>query len=145
MLFRSKVWSLLENRKKLLSALSNTQEINILPTNQHDELINKITEYIDANFSKTELDINQIVNDVGINRVQLWKKFKSTTGKNITDYILEVRMKHAKKLLTSGNYRISEIAYDIGFSSPSYFTKCFTNFYGISPKDFLKKQGSNNL
>ena len=70
---------------------------------------------------------------MGISRAQLYRKIKSITGISPNDIIREARMKRADRLLETTDKSVSEIAYEVGFSSPSYFTKCYREFFGRTP------------
>ena len=70
---------------------------------------------------------------MGISRAQLYRKIKTMTGISPNDIIREARLKRADRLLETTDKSISEIAYEVGFSSPSYFTKCYREFFGRTP------------
>lgn len=74
-----------------------------------------------------------MASDMSLSRVQLYRKVKALTGRTPVDIIRLSRLNRAKVLLAQGNKNISEVAYDVGFSSPSYFTKCFKEEYGMLP------------
>jgi len=138
-LFKTK--AILENRKKLLSVSEDTskEKVFLLPDSQEDLVMKRIVEVINENFKDSEFDVNVVAVKIGISRAQLWRKFKSTTGTNISDYILELRMKLALEMLNTGKYRTSEIAYDVGYTTPAYFTKCFVSYFGESPKEYVDR------
>ena len=70
---------------------------------------------------------------MGISRAQLYRKIKTMPGITPNDIIREARLKRADRLLETTDKSISEIAYEVGFSSPSYFTKCYREFFGRTP------------
>jgi len=91
-----------------------------------------ILEHIeDENFGVTEL-----VFELGLSKSQVLRKVKSASGKTISEFIKEVRLKEAYKLLRETELTASEISYRVGFNSPSYFNKCFHDFYGCTPGNF---------
>lgn len=74
---------------------------------------------------------------------KIQKLFKHIFGKSIYQYILSIRMEHAKNLLQSGNYSVSEVGFQVGYSNLSHFSKMFYKHYGIKPGKFLTSQYSN--
>ncbi|WNR46288.1 response regulator [Paenibacillus roseipurpureus] len=93
-------------------------------------------DYIEANYGDTELQLDQIAQQVYINPSYLRAVFKKEIGMTVTDYVTHVRMHKAKELLGKGNIRLSDIAEQIGVSDPSYFSKSFKKFFGYSPSEY---------
>jgi len=85
------------------------------------------------NLGNSELSVETISKEMGISRAQLYRKIKTMTGISPNDIIREARLKRADRLLETTDKSISEIAYEVGFSSPSYFTKCYREFFGRTP------------
>lgn len=131
------VKALLENRKKVTSKRQENKAQFKLPESYDDVLIKRVLAYIQENFCNSNIDINQVSENVGISRSQLWRKFKATVGYNPSEYLTHLRMQKAKEMLVTGKYKISEVAYDVGFTNPPYFTKCFFQYYGVTPRDFV--------
>ena len=77
---------------------------------------------------------------MAVSRSSLQRKLKGLLGATPNDYIKLIRLKTAAQMLQSGSYRINEVCYMVGFSSLSYFTRCFTSQFGIRPKDYINKQ-----
>ena len=88
---------------------------------------------IQNNLGNSELSVETISKEMGISRAQLYRKIKTMTGISPNDIIREARLKRADRLLETTDKSISEIAYEVGFSSPSYFTKCYREFFGRTP------------
>ena len=78
---------------------------------------------------------------MGSSRVQLYRKIKALTNYSPNELVRIARLKKAASLLASSEKTISEITYEVGFTSPSYFTKCYKEYFGESPTDFLKRRG----
>ena len=76
---------------------------------------------------------------MSISRIQLYRKVKALLGANVNDYILNVRLQKAKYYLIENELSISEIAFKVGFSSASYFSKFFKSKTGVTPKEFREK------
>jgi AraC-like DNA-binding protein len=87
-----------------------------------------------------------LADKLNISRVHLYWKLKALVDCSSSEFIRRVRLKHAITLLEANNLNISEVAYDCGFSSPAYFSTCFSNFYGMSPKEYIhqKTNPTNN-
>ena len=88
-----------------------------------------------TNLSDSEFGVEDIGKQIGLSRVQLYRKVKAMTGSSVVDLLRKARLAKAKRLLESRSMSVSEVAYDVGFSAPSYFTKCFKDEYGILPGD----------
>jgi YesN/AraC family two-component response regulator len=104
-------------------------------TNREEQFINKVMEVIDEHISEEEFSIDQFGIEIGMSSVQIYRKLKALTGKSPSLYIRSVRLVRAKKMIEEKEGNISEIAYSVGFGSPSYFTRCFKEEYGYPPSD----------
>jgi signal transduction histidine kinase/AraC-like DNA-binding protein/CheY-like chemotaxis protein len=102
------------------------------------KFLNDFAGIVEQNLSNDKFDVEDICKIIGISRVQLYRKVKALLGCNITDYILNRRLKKAKYLLNNENFTISEIAYMVGFSNPNYFSTVFKGRYGVTPSEFKK-------
>ena len=89
--------------------------------------------------SDTDFSVETLAAQMGMSRVQLYRKVKLLTGRTPVDIIRLSRLNRSKVLLAQEGTTISEVAYSIGFSSPSYFTKCFKDEFGILPGDIKKE------
>ncbi len=96
-------------------------------------LINRLTAIVEANLSDEQFGVNEFAAKTGFSRSQLHRKLKSCCNKSVSQFIREVRLEKAKEFLEQGNLTVSEIAYKVGFGSPSYFIKSFHDLYGYSP------------
>lgn len=137
-----RVRKILENREKLKS---HFQE-NLTFGDKKEKLteidktfIEKLRTYVEDNIIETDLNVDEIGRTLGLSRVQLYRKVKSLTNYAPNELVRIIRLKASEKLLLQSDKTISEIAYDTGFSSPSYFTKCFKDFFNESPSDFQKR------
>ena len=84
--------------------------------------------------------IDELCKQMGISRVQLYRKVKALLGCNVNDYILNVRVQKSKYLLSQAELTIAEIAYKVGFASPAYFSTVFKSKTGVTPKEFKNKK-----
>ncbi len=139
-LLKIRIDRLIENRQKIKDAFTN----NLLSDSKKTTLaeieqsfINKFQEYVENNITDPDLNIVEAAQYMGLSRSQLYRKIKSITEYSPNEFVRVLRLKYAAHMIISGT-PISEIAYKSGFSSASYFTKCFKEFYKVSPSDFIK-------
>ena len=99
------------------------------------KFITQLHRIVEENLTDTDFGVEEISGEVGLSRVQLYRKVKAITGMTVVDLLRKARLNRAKTLLAETDKSISEIAYEVGFSSPSYFTKCYKDEYKILPVD----------
>lgn len=104
-----------------------------LNLSQDESLLLKIDQFLDQNLEDENYGVAELVSSMGVSRTQLHRKLKSITGKSASRYIREYRLKKAREMLKNDVATASEIAYRVGFASPSYFSTTFRNFYGYPP------------
>jgi TolB-like protein/AraC-like DNA-binding protein len=104
------------------------------------EFLSKIEKLIAENLNNEKFGIEDLASDMNMSRTQIYRKVKKNTGKSISKFICEYRLRKAMELLNEKEATASEIAYKVGFNSPSYFSKCFHNFYGYAPGEIRKKK-----
>ena len=109
-----------------------------------NEFYSRFLEIINAEISNPDLSIEEIGNRLGLSRVHFYRKIKSITGYSPVEILRTQRLKFAHRRLTSEECTIAEVAYSAGFSSPSYFSKCFKEQYGELPLDLQKRTSKNN-
>ena len=141
-LLRTRVRKLIENRKKIRETFSHfllneAQQETLGKVEQ--QFINDFTHYVEKAIANTELNVDEIAEALGLSRSNLYRKIKSLTDYSPNELIRTIRVKYAKQLLNSKAKSISEVAYEVGFSSPSYFAKCFKDFYNESPTEYLER------
>jgi len=102
-------------------------------------LIEKITNLVKARIDDPELDVSALVKEVSISRSLLHVKLKKLTGCSATEFIRSIRLREAVKLIAEGKCNVSDAAYRTGFSSATYFTKRFKEYFGVTPKAYFKK------
>lgn len=136
-----RVKTILENKEKMkihfqenLTFGDKKEKVNEIDKSFMD----KFREYIEENISETDLNVDEIGRSLGLSRVQLYRKVKSLTNYAPNELVRIIRLKESKRLLLNPDKKIAEIAYEIGFSSPAYFTKCFREYFNESPSDFQK-------
>ena len=103
--------------------------------------VEKFKGLIEAKMSNSGLNVEDLGKEMGLSRVQLYRKIKSLTNYAPNELLRMARLRKAASLLSSSEMTVSEIGYEVGFSSPSYFAKCYKEEFGESPTDFLKRKG----
>jgi two-component system response regulator YesN len=96
--------------------------------------------YIDNHYANEDFSMNVLSKELLVNQTYLRKMFKNELGMTITDYLLKVRMDHAKDLIMDAYYKLSAISELVGYKDPGYFSKCFKKYYGVSPSDYSEIQ-----
>ena len=104
-----------------------------------EEFLKRLNSILMDNITEHDLSVEWIAEKMGISVSTLYRKVKALTDLNSVEYIMLARLKKAAELLSDGNYRINEISYLVGFSSPSYFSTSFQKQFGITPSQFLKR------
>ena len=102
------------------------------------EFMDRLHDTVMKHLAEPDLNIETLTNELGTSKSTLYRKVTANTGLNINEYIRVSRLKKAAEMLSSQKYRISEVAYMTGFSSPSYFATCFQKQFNVSPSAFLK-------
>ena len=134
---KARIKNLITNRKLMKIVFGNDAQqepIEAVAQSAESQFVEKFRTIIQGNLGNSDLNVETISHEMGISRAQLYRKIKSITGISPNDIIREARMKRADRLLETTDKSVSEIAYEVGFSSPSYFTKCYREFFGRTPK-----------
>ena len=142
--FHSKVLlSRIENLLKQRQMLMNLYRDNKQPDEQmidqslmedrDKQFMKRLHGIIHEHLSDSEYSVEDLGREIGLSRVQLYRKVKAMTGCSVVDLLRKARLAKAKRLLEGRGMSVSEVAYHVGFTSPSYFAKCFKNEYGILP------------
>ena len=106
------------------------------------DFVEKFKALIEEKMGDSELNVEDLGREMGLSRVQLYRKIKSLTNYAPNELLRMSRLKRAASLLASSGMTVAEIAYEVGFTSPSYFTKCYKEQFGESPTEFLKRKGT---
>lgn len=139
--------SLIRNRrilhKKIIGLKPDLPALHTI-IEEDQRIMIRATEVIEENLTNDDFDMNKLSRELGLGRSQFYLKMKEITGMTPNQLTLNVRLKKAVALL-EGNSRknISEIAFELGFSSAKYFSKCFKNLYGITPQEWRKRNQNN--
>ena len=114
-----------------------------LAVSQVDDIfLHKLNDYLEENLSNEALSVEMLADTMGMSTSSLYRKVKGLSGLSPNDFIRIARLKKAILLMQNGENRISEIAFQVGFSSPAYFSTCFQKQYGKTPSEYLKQAGT---
>ena len=140
-ILRSSLVQLLKSRQIMFDKFYNglTPKAKEKTTTLDNEFIKNVLRYIHENINEYELSVEVLASKVFLSRSQLYRKIKTLTGISVNEFIRNVRLEKAKELIELGNDNITEISIKVGFSSPSYFTKCFREKFGFIPTHNNKK------
>ena len=134
--------NLMDNHKRLKQFFGDKTTLSKEPVSDVDKgFVDRFRELIEENLADSELSVEDLGGKMGLSRVQLYRKIKALTNYSPNELVRIARLKKAASLLASSEKTISEITYEVGFTSPSYFTKCYKDYFGESPTDFLKRRG----
>lgn len=111
-----------------------TEEVSRLD-DRDKAFVKQLHDIIKSHMGNSDFGVEDIGAEIGLSRVQLYRKVKAITGSSVVDLLRKARLAKAHRLLETNSMNISEVAYEVGFSSPSYFTKCFKEEYGMLPGD----------
>lgn len=147
----SKCASLIENRKRIkelwqspmaaLASPENTQRADrpAPDSDIDDEFYARFLSIFKAEIGNSDLSVDSLAAKMGLERSQFYRKIKALTNYAPVELIRRLRLRHARTLLTTTDCNISEIAYECGFSTPAYFTKCYREAYGETPSELRAK------
>ena len=107
------------------------------------EFVSKVTRVVLAHLQDPEFDVELFCSEMAMSRASLFRKLKSTTGCSASSFTRNIRIKRAAELLGQHAYSIGEVAAQVGFSDPNYFTRCFKEIYGITPSEFIQTSPSS--
>jgi signal transduction histidine kinase/ligand-binding sensor domain-containing protein/DNA-binding response OmpR family regulator len=141
---KSTIANLIENRTLLKNKFSGKQQpvemMEKIEMRSADEaLMQKVMKVINENMSNPDFSVEHLAEKVGISRVHIYRRLKELTNQSAHNFIKGIRLQQAATLLLSKKYSISEVAYATGFSNPSHFSNSFREFYGVSPKEYIRK------
>ncbi len=141
-ILQAKINSLVENRKKLKRMFQNSTdnlEAETITTNSIDEsFLEKVNQVIAENYTNPSFDIDSFASKMYVSRSLLYKKLKALTNVSPNEYVNIYRLKKSVELLKNTNMQISEVAFQIGFNDPKYFSRVFKKFYKCSPSAYNK-------
>lgn len=134
--FMSRIHNLLDSRAKLKDLFGNGEHHEEAKAQSLDtKFIDKFKKIINEDITNSDLNVENVSAKMGMSRVQLYRKVKALTGATPVELIRTIRLKRAEHLLHTTESTVAEIAYQVGFSSPSYFARCFREHFGKLPNE----------
>lgn len=139
--------NLIKSRSRLASHIKDMQitRDKLQPVelqSNNDALMHKVLEIINSRISDPELNVEILADTIGISRGHLHRRIKEITGSSPGEYIRAIRLNQAAQLLKGEKKNISQVAYSVGYSNPSVFSTAFKSFFGISAKDYQKRNAT---
>ncbi|MCW9064732.1 MAG: response regulator, partial [Ignavibacteriaceae bacterium] len=139
----ARIKNLIETRKLLQEKFGTGTAVLHKPAKEKinyldQQFLDRVMLVIDQHISEEEFSIEEFGKDVGMSRSQMHRKLKALTGKSTSLYLRTVRLAKAKQMIENQKGTISEISYQVGFSSPAYFSRCFKEEFGFTPSEVSK-------
>ncbi len=122
---------------KYFSVISDVSS-DIKTTSLDKQFIEKVLNYINENIDNPELNVEILASQLNLSRSQFYRKIKALTNQTATEFLRNVRLQKAKQIIEMGNTNVTEVCYKVGFASPSYFSKSFKKYFGVSPTEIIK-------
>lgn len=132
---KSHLKQLINSRKILFKKYFNGIDFSENTTSLDQEFMLNVLSYINNNINDNNLNVENLADELLLSRSKLYRKIKALTGLTANEFIRNIRLEKSKDFIENSEFSISEICYKVGFSSPSYFTKCFKLQYGLLPKE----------
>ncbi|WP_243739336.1 hybrid sensor histidine kinase/response regulator transcription factor [Flavicella sediminum] len=145
--FKLKIKNLLESKERIKEKFSSEDHyaaFDVSLTSLDEELLKKAYKVVEANLSNEDFGIDLFCEEIGVSRSMLFTKIKAWTNHTPKDFIQEIRLKRAAKLLELDKLSVAEVGYRVGFKRPKYFSQCFRKKYGLSPTEYADKFSNPN-
>ncbi len=146
----ARVIGLIENRNRLRGKYMGVQEQTdtlkqIELTGINEEMMKKVMEVINENLDNSDFNVEALADIIGMSRAQLHRRVKEATGITIGEFIRNLRLQQAARMLEKGDNTIQQVAWAVGFSNPTHFSAAFKRYFGIAPVDYMNKhRGATN-
>ena len=139
--------NLLMNAYKMRESLKieiDMSNVEINASNTDEQLIRKVAEVVFEHLAESEFSVEDLCLGVGMSKATLYRKLKALTGQSTNEFMQTTRLKYAARMLAQTDKPVSEIAYEVGFSDPYYFSRAFKKLFGLSPKQWREKEGEDS-
>jgi signal transduction histidine kinase/ligand-binding sensor domain-containing protein/DNA-binding response OmpR family regulator len=144
-ILKARVKNLIQSREKLREKFSTYLNTSEEPKNKattlDDIFIQKAKKIVEHHISDSEFDPEMFAVEIGMSRVQLYRKIKALTHKTVNEFLKTIRMQKAAELIIHSEMSVSEVAYSVGFKTPAHFSVTFSKHFGESPSKFAEKSG----
>ncbi|WP_158643939.1 response regulator transcription factor [Pseudobacter ginsenosidimutans] len=149
-LLLSKIRNLLAQQDKFRETYQKQVTVaatEIIPVSTDTEFVQKALALVEKNMSNPDFSVEELSRELLLGRPTLYKKLFSLTGQTPIEFIRSIRLQRAKQMLETEKWTIAEIAYEVGFNDPKYFTKVFREQFQVTPsayQEMHKAQGKEN-
>lgn len=145
-----KVRNLINSRELLKSVFSNNDVLQIEPrkvtlSSTDETFVKQALDSVEVNMSNSEFSVEDLCKDVGMSRMQLYRKLKAITGQSANEFIRTIRLKRAAQLIVQNQLSIAEVTYEVGFTDLQYFRNCFKKQFNINPSEYAKSDNTDSL
>jgi len=138
------ILSVRDSYKEKFSATMMLKPKNIMISSPDQKFLHKAIEVIERNIADPNLDLDKFMSEVGVSRMQLYRKLHALTDMTVKEFIRDIRLKRAAQLLEQDTMTVSEVAYAVGFKDVSHFGKCFRQEYGINATEYKRSKSKND-
>ncbi len=140
--------NLVDNVRRLRGKFTGAQKQeermeNVVVKGNNDALMERIMKTINENLSDADFNVDRLTEEVGLSRTQLHRKMKEITGISTGEFIRNLRLEQAVRLIREGKINIAQVAYSVGFNNQTYFSTVFKRYYGMTPTEFAEKEKKN--
>jgi len=145
-ILQTKVENILSVRQSLRQKYTSEmllQPKNIILTSPDERFLQKAIEVIEKNISDPDMDIERFATEIGVSRMQLYRKLDALTEMTVKEFVRNIRLKRAAQILVQKKLNVSEVAYAVGFKDLSHFRKCFKQEFGMSASDYVEKHAGD--
>lgn len=138
----SRIRNILDTRDQLRQrfrkeGILQPSEVSI--TSADEQFLQKAMDVVEKYMSDADFRVGTFVSEMNMSRSVLYRKFEALTGQSVNEFVRNIRLKRAAQLLTLNELTVSEVTYEVGFSDPQYFSKCFSRHYGMTPTEYARK------
>lgn len=145
----SRINNLLKGRELLINnykkADDSVQPQSITYTSIDEEFITNAIKIVEKNISDEDFSFESLVGEMNVSKSTLYRKIKSLTGMTTSDFVKDIRLKTACRIMRENHVNIAEVAYLVGFGQPKYFTYCFKKKYGILPSEYASQYTKSQM
>lgn len=139
--------NLVDNTRRLRGKFSGQQQqedkvVNVEVKGNNDHLMERVMKSVNENLGNPDYNVEKLTEEVGISRAQLHRKMKEITGFSTGDFIRNMRLEQAARLISEGEINITQVAFAVGFNNQAHFSTVFKKHFGMSPSDYAKEHGT---
>lgn len=142
-ILKSKINTILENRKRLSERIRKeivAESLQVTVESAEQQFLKRLKRVLEGSLNRQDFTVAVFAEEMGLSRMQLHRKMKSVFGTTASDFIRNERLKLAAEMLVEPGVQVSTVAYNSGFNDPNYFSKCFREYYGVTPTQYISLQ-----